>query len=335
MQNNVKEIEKIFQSHGFSIDSIIQNAMKEFKFRSLCHRVGFKKQQGHSVTDIMTLLLLLPLMLITSVNALYKSGYQNMAGMKKDALYRQKNNERMPWRNLLLNVAKQFQKSVNPNKEMAKKAAFILDDTIDIRTGRKIEKISYVHDHVAGRKKSTLGYKNLTLGLFDGTSFTPLDFSLHAEKPQKKKHWKEQYTKIRDPRSNGAKRKKECDVDKITSGIKMLKRAVKHGFQANYVLVDSWFPSKGFISTVRGIKNGALHLICAMKKDFRKYTYNGQELNAKQLLKALQNEGKEKRCRKRNTRYFEVTVEYAGVGETVKLYFCRFPYQKKWKLFLS
>lgn len=78
-----------------------------------------------------------------------------------------------------------------------------------------------------------------------------------------------------------------------------------------------------------------MHVICAMKKDFRKYTYNGQELNAKKLLKTLQTEGKEKRCRKRNTRYFEVTVYYAGIDETVKLYFCRFPYQKKWKLFLS
>ena len=124
-------------------------------------------------------------------------------------------------------------------------------------------------------------------------------------------------------------------MDKITSALAMLKRAGKHGFRANYVLVDSWFSSKGFISTVRGIKNGALHVICAMKKDFRKYTYNGQELNAKELLKTLQAAGEEKRCRKRNTRYFEVTVEYAGIGETVKLYFCRFPYQKKWKLFLS
>lgn len=335
MRENIKEIENVFQSHSFSIDSIIQNVMKKFNFRSLCHQAGFKKQQGYSVTDIMTLLLLLPLMLITSVNALYKSSYQNVSEMKKDTLYRLKNNERMPWRNLLLIVAKQFQRLVNPDKEISAKSAFILDDTIDIRTGRKIEKVTHVHDHVAGRKKSTLGFKNLTLGLFDGTSFTPLDFSLHAEKPLKQKYRKEQYTKKRVSQSNGAKRKKECDVDKITSALRMLKRAVKHGFKANYVLVDSWFPSKGFISTVRGIKNGAMHVICAMKKDFRKYTYNGQELNAKKLLKTLQTEGKEKRCRKRNTRYFEVTVYYAGIDETVKLYFCRFPYQKKWKLFLS
>jgi hypothetical protein len=335
MRETIKEIENVFQSHSFSIESIIQNVMKKFKFRSLCHQVGFKKQQGYSVTDIMTLLLLLPLLLLDSVNAIYKSSYQNVTEMKKDAFYRLKNNERMPWRNLLLNVAKQFQILVNPTRELAKNAAFILDDTVDARTGRKIENISYIHDHVAGRRKKTIGFKNLTLGLFDGTSFTPLDFSLHSEKTLKRRYRKEQFNKKRDPRSNGAKRKKECDVDKITNALRMLKRAVKHGFKAKYVLVDSWFSSKGFISTIRGIKDGALHVICAMKKDFRKYVYNGKEMNAKQLLVALKKEGKEKRCRKRNVRYFEVTVDYSGVGETVKLYFCRFPYQKDWKLYLS
>jgi hypothetical protein len=101
------------------------------------------------------------------------------------------------------------------------------------------------------------------------------------------------------------------------------------------VLVDSWFSSKDFISTVRGIKNGAMHVICAVRRDFRKYGYNGEELNAKQLLKVLKKEGKEKRCRKRNVRYFEAVVDYPGINESVKLYFCRYPYQKDWKLFLS
>lgn len=40
---------------------------------------------------------------------------------------------------------------------------------------------------------------------------------------------------------------KERKVDKMTSGIRMLKRAVKHGFKTNCVLVDSWFSSKDFI----------------------------------------------------------------------------------------
>lgn len=115
----------------------------------------------------------------------------------------------------------------------------------------------------------------------------------------------------------------------------MIKRAVKHGLKANDVLVDSWFPSKAFIGSVRGIQNRMMHVICAVRKDWRKYTYRGQKVNAKELLKILKSEGKEKRSRKRNTRYFEATAYYEGIDETVKLYLCRFPYQKSWKLYLS
>ena len=118
-----------------------------------------------------------------------------------------------------------------------------------------------LYDHVAGRQGSKLGFKNLTLGFFDGKNFIPLDFSLHAEKPLKKaRHRKERYKKQRDPKSCGAKRIRECNVSKIKNGLNMLKRAVKHGFKAKYVLVDSWFSSQNFIQTVRQLDNKQLHL---------------------------------------------------------------------------
>ncbi|MHB8983733.1 MAG: IS4 family transposase [Carboxydocellales bacterium] len=335
MRKPVKEIENVLQNHGYSIDTIIFDVMKTFKLKTLCHQVGFKKQEGYSASEIVTLMLMLPLMLLKSINALYKSEFQKVTAMKKDAIYRLKNNERMPWRALLLAFAKQFQHLVNPQKEIADKSAFILDDTTQAKTGRRIEQITKVFDHVAGRKGSKLGFKNLTLGLFDGKSFNPLDFSLHAEKPLKKaRHRKEQYKKQRHPKSSGAKRIRECNVSKITNGLAMLKRAVKQGFRANYVLVDSWFSSHDFIQTVRGLGKKPMHLICGIRQDKRKYTYKGHSLNASQLHTVLKNEGKEKRCRKRNTRYFEVVVDYEGIGK-VKLFFCRFPYQKKWRLFLS
>jgi hypothetical protein len=65
-----------------------------------------------------------------------------------------------------------------------------------------------------------------------------------------------------------------------------------------------------------------MHLICGVRKDGRKYVYKGDSLNANELQRVLKNEGHEKRCRKRNTRYFEVVVDYEGIGQ-VKLYFCR------------
>jgi len=114
----------------------------------------------------------------------------------------------------------------------------------------------------------------------------------------------------------------------------MLKRAVKQGFRAKYVLVDSWFSSHKFIQTVRELGKKPMHLICGIRQDTRKYAYNGESLNASKLHAVLKNEGKEKCCRKRNTRYYEVIVDYEGIGK-VKLFYCRFPYQKKWRLFLS
>jgi predicted nucleic acid-binding Zn finger protein len=305
MRKSVNEIEIVLQKHSYSIDNIICDVMKTFNLKKICQRVGFQKRAGYSASEIITLLLILPLILLKSVHALYESEFTKLGEMKKDTIYRLKNNSNLPWRQLVLAVAKQFQKLVNAEKALHDKAAFILDDTVEAKTGRRIEQISFIHDHVAGRKASKMGFKNLTLGFYDGVSFLPLDFSLHAEKPLKKaRHLKEQYQKQRHLKSAGAKRIHECKVDKITNGLNMLKRAVKHGFRARYVLVDSWFSSKEFIQTVRKLGQNQMHIICGMKKD------------------------------KRNTRYFEVVVDYEGVGE-VKLYFCRYPYQKEWRLFLS
>jgi hypothetical protein len=335
MRKPIQEIQKVLNTHSYSINNIIFEVMKTFKLKSLCCRVGFQKHDGYSASEIITIMLVLPLMLLKSVNALYKSEYQKVTAMKKDSIYRLKNNERMPWRSLLWAVAKQFQKLVNPEKKIADNSAFILDDTTQAKTGRRIEQISIIHDHVAGKAGNKLGFKNLTLGLFDGKSFTPLDFSLHSEKRLKKRrHRKEQYRKERAPKTAGAKRVHECKMDKISNGLNMLKRAIKHGFRAKYVLVDSWFSSKELILTTQHLAQESMHVICGIRKDKRNYVYEEKVLNAKQLLKTLHKEGKEKRCRKRNTRYFEVAVTYEGIGE-VKLYFCRFPYQKEWRLFLS
>jgi hypothetical protein len=261
--------------------------MKTFKFKSLCRKVGFQKQEGYSAFEIISLMLMLPLMLLKSVHALYRSEFQKVTDMKKDAIYRLKNNENMPWRSLLLNVAKTFVKQINPDKEIAANSAFILDDTVEEKTGRRIEQISYIHNHVAGKKGNKLGFKNLTLGLFDGKSFLPLDFSLHSEKLLKAKYRKQQYQKQRDSKSPGAKRMKECSFDKISNGLQMLKRAVKHGFRAKYLLTDSWFSSKAFIETTRSLAGKEMHVICGVRKEKRYYCYNGENLNAKQLLATL------------------------------------------------
>lgn len=332
MRQDVNEIKKIVDKYQYSLDSIVADLLKIFKFKSLCWEAGVRKQDGYSVPNVIMIILMLPFMMINTIGGFYRSRYVNVTEMKKDVFYRLQNMDRMPWRRLLYGVAKRFQTLTNSNKEVAENSAFVIDDTIDSRVGRRIENISRVHDHTFG--KTRLGFKHLLLGLFDGKSFIPLDFSIHSEKLLNQKQRKEQFKKEVAKNSHGHKRRKECKVDKITNCLAMLRRAIKQGLNAKYVLTDSWFSSKGFIQTVRSLKQGAIHVICGMKNDKRYYGYNCKKLNSKELRCVLEKEGNVKRSRKWNTRYFEVVVHYEGVGD-VKLYICRFPYQKKWRVFLS
>lgn len=72
MRGKAKEIEQVFQTHGFSINTIIRDIMGTFNFFSLYHIAGFSRQHGYSVKDFIMLMLIFPLMLINSVNTFYK-----------------------------------------------------------------------------------------------------------------------------------------------------------------------------------------------------------------------------------------------------------------------
>jgi hypothetical protein len=77
---------------------------------------------------------------------------------------------------------------------------------------------------------------------------------------------------------------------------------VKHGFQAHYVLADSWFGSKGFMQAIRQNKHGTLHVLCGVRQDKRQYRYHGNTVNVPSLLTILKDAGNAKRCHKLNTR---------------------------------
>jgi len=333
----MKEIGTVIESSNYSIHNSICELLKKFKFKTLCHQSGIQKENGFSTVEILTLLIMLPLMMLKNVHQLYQSAYSDKATMEKDAFYRLKNNEHYSWRRLLYAVAKKFKNLTNQEKPeeiqaKGKPSAFIIDDTTDQRVGYKMENISYVFDHVI--HKAVLGFKLLTLAYFDGKSLTPLDFSLHTEKKLKPKKLKKQYKKQVNPKSCGAKRRKETKDTKIKASLDMIKRAVKNGFIADYVLCDAWFTSEELIKTIRGIKNGAMHIIAGIKNGNQKYGYQGDLFNAKEIIAQLKKTGSQRRCRKWNTRYLEATVTYKGVG-TLKLFMSRFPRQKEWRVFVS
>ena len=84
-----------------------------------------------------------------------------------------------------------------------------------------------------------------------------------------KKEKKEQYRKTRKRNTSGYVRVKELDTDKIENMLNMLRRAVKRGIKADYVLTDSWFFCYELLYTLHHLAKGQIKL-----HGYSVYTYN-------------------------------------------------------------
>ncbi len=328
------EFKEYFSSPTDAISHLI-DVFGVFSGKSIIRGVFADKSKGISLVNMLQTLVLMPFLGAANINSLFIKHYQLFYKGKKDCLYDTLRNPRTDWRKLLLNFAKRFVKTIDKNTNEQETSFFIADDSDLEKRTPFFEGISRVFNHVT--RTYPFGYKVLALGYSDGKSFIPLDFSLHNEKGKKKtfgltsKQRKEQYSKKRGELSNGAKRKKELRTDKGLNLIRMVKRAVKHGIIADYLLTDSWFLSENMINEIRKIKNGAIHILSMCRMDKRKYQTNKGEFNAGTLRK--QNKHLIKRSKKYRATYIEQTVEYKGVK--VKLFFIRLSKRSKWRLLVT
>ncbi len=336
----IKDSDKLFEFKGYfksptkAISHLI-DIFAVFSGKAIIKGIFASKSKGKPVSELLQTLILMPFLGAANVNSLFKQHYKMFYEGKKDCLYDVLRNPHTNWRKLLLNFAKCFINKAHEGASGQGVSFFIADDTDLEKRTPFFEGISRVFNHVT--KSYPFAYKALVLGYGDGKSFVPLDFSLHNEKGRKKnygltkKQRKEQYAKDRDVTSHGAKRKKELRTPKGENLIKMVKRAVKRGIAADYLLTDSWFICENMINKVRKIKNGAIHVLSMCRMDKRKYTTRGGELNAAALRK--QNKHLAKRSKKYRATYIELAVGYKGVK--MKLFFIRLSKRSKWRLMVT
>jgi hypothetical protein len=144
---------------------------------------------------------------------------------------------------------------------------------------------------------------------------------------------RKQYTKKRDKESSGYQRKSELDMSKSQSVIKMISRAVKRGFEFEYVLFDSWFFSKEILAHIESFRNRCIKLIAMVKmgKILYRDCLTGQELNAHTLRKKYKD--KAKRSRRYNARYIKVAVWYDN--RRVNLFFVQLGSGSRWRAFIT
>ena len=335
--SNFSELSKFLDDKS-SVCSDFLSLLDRFRLGRLIHQLKMEKEKGASSLDLLKYLLIFRLFGQNIHQSLHHQFADYVDG-GKNQFYRFLTRPRMDWRRLLLRTAKSFFRIVkeeSEDSEQEHEMYFILDDTMLEKFGICMEGISRVFDHVA--QKCALGYKLMLLAITDTKSTVPLDFSLHSEAGRKgnfgltKKQLKDRFSKKRDHDDCMKKRADELLMDKPTVAIQMLRRAVKNGFMAKYLLMDKWFFGKDFIQEVRNIKNGAIHVITLLRKKETCFMVDGKKMSAKMLIQKKEREGF-KQCRRYKSLYATVKADYHGTP--VHLFIIRYGRSSKYEVMIT
>ena len=187
--------------------------------------------------------------------------------------------EDIHWRKFNLHTARELYRQHGLNHGQVK--AFVLDDSIKTRRGKKMEDVSSHYDHTTNRH--VMGQQVLTLGLATEEAFLALDSQIYVSKkkaqPLNRAH--------KDRRSIAAQRYREATTrTKPQMALAMMKRATRSGVQADDLVADAWFGTK---TMIRAADEVGVCAVLRMKKGSMKYRVHvggaePQMLDAKEIF---------------------------------------------------
>ena len=239
---NTIDVEK--QQEAIHLQSRINSFFDNFTIGTLLNKTGIRKVRGAS-----------PVTLLKAVFSLRFEGssfyHRFVVGkgncFQKDAVYSLLRNPHYNWRRLLLMLAAKIVSVFELLTDDPQRKVLVIDDsTYDRSHSRFVELLARVFDHTEQRYLK--GFKMLTLGWTDGTSFLPLDFAMLSSEKQENRL--RDASKVLDKRSCGAIRRKESISKSTTLLEPMVRRAIASGIDASYILMDSWFAFPAIIDSL-------------------------------------------------------------------------------------
>jgi len=130
----------------------------------------------------------------------------------------------------------------------------------------------------------------------------------------------------------GQIRRKETDIGKIENTLSFLKRVVKNGFLAKYVLCDSWFFCHALLETITTIKHGAMKLISMVKINNQLFTDSkGRKMSVKKMPELYRKNIQ--KCRKLKSQYIKIACFYQDIR--VNLFYVKMGKASTWHLLLT
>lgn len=261
------------------IDNLFASAWKSLNLNRHIEAAGFAKRSGIAVTETVFVLMVWRWLNVSSIAVFCRTALSVFSRAKKDVLYDLLKREDIHWRKLNLHAAKEVYRRHEMKHSQVK--AYVLDDSIKTRRGKKMEDVSSHYDHTTNRH--VMGQQVLTLGLATEEALLPLDSQIYVS--SKKAHTLNRRHK--DQRSIGAQRYREATTrSKPQMALGMMKRAKRCGVEADYLVADAWFGTK---TMMRAAYELGVCAVLRMKKGAMKYRVSTGEgetrmLDAKEIF---------------------------------------------------
>ena len=307
------------QEKNSGINGMIGDFFDTFHIGSLLNRSNIKKVRGARPLAVFTALFSLP---FRGVNLYWGIVRNRELGFLKDSVYSILRRPNFNWRLFLLSLSVAVTRFFTTLSDESRETVFILDDsTLDRSRSKMVELLARVFDHCT--QKYLKGFRFLSLVWSDGASTVPVDFALLSSTDKKNRY--QDITKDIDKRCCGYRRRTEALKVATELLEPMVKRAIRAGLIAKYILMDSWF---AFPSTIKKL---SVHLpvICMLKRMPKVfYTFCGHKLNLKALYRIVKK-------RPGKARIVASVLVNISPEQTVKIVFVRDRRKNDWLAILS
>jgi len=274
---DIPKLNLIQKAPYVATDANLDLALNDLKPASILKRMGFVKRSGDSIEAILLTLFLMPFLQVQSICFLFEKQLTTLLTGGKDVIYGFMENQSINWSLFTMKIAFKFYTLLKWDKTTDTQTAFIVDDSLDQRYGKKVEATSLHWDHNKG--VSIKGHQFLQLGLSYCGGFLPLIGHIFVGKKKRAEQSKE----FNDNRKAVAKSFHDAhNLNKHDLLAKMLDKAISFGFHATYFLADAWFGCK------KNVKLALKHDLIAifmMKRGQNKYRYNEKLYTAKGLYR--------------------------------------------------
>jgi len=286
------------------ISKSIKRFFTRFHVYSALKASNAYKKKGVPVMEIFQYLFLL----IFSNRSMYMNLItgRNTPDFAKDTVYRFMKMIQINWiRFTTILSARIIRDAIFPLDSEERVNVFIIDDSMFERNrSKKAELLAKVYDHA--KHKYLFGFRMLTLGWSDGSTFLPVNSILLSTENRKNRI--NEATEV-DKRTVGYKRRKLSMVKGTQAMLTLLDAAKKAAIPAKYVLFDSWFSSPRTLHAVKSMGYDVIGMVKKTPKMF--FRYNDEDMS----LTSIYNKNKKRRGRSRYLR--SVMVDVVKDGEII------------------